>query len=141
MQRVLYRLRPNRVVPAMLAGVATGAGVTSLSAAAIPPMMPIVFAFALIPWALGVFLLGGPVWMALHRFGERGGEAPVLAGAGLIAIPGGAILMATGGGLGIGGLVVLGLLTLVGAGVGLVIWNIAYGPAPTVDADDAEVFQ
>ena len=89
------------------------------------------FFFATIIWALGLFIVGTPVWRVLHWLGLRG---PVTASVTGFVLAGGAIaLIAWEAWMGIG------LNAVLGAVIGHIVWRKAYRPV-AVDRETAEVF-
>lgn len=135
---------------AFLAGLVTGAGLSSLPGLLGGPFVIIAFVIALAPWIVAMTFLGGPLWLVLHRLGLRSPLHFALGGAGM-AFTGTVILLLMLDGMRPAGvpatgsldaaLVVAALLAGVGAVVGVVMQLIAYERGLPSPARVGEVFQ
>lgn len=150
-----YRLRATRILPALFAGAVVGAAVVAL-AFNLPYLLQtgrggmfmilMTFIVALVLWAAGLAVIGGPLWSIAERAGRRSFHHAVALG--LIMTFMAAILLTflmDGGTESLAesgrelvqqgqrtpyGLLVIvrdsGLLALLGGVVGGVVWRIAY---------------
>jgi len=98
----------------------------------------LIFLVALVGWLLGLFLFGLPLWWLFHRNGWRGRRVAMLLGAFttfvivlLLERSGGILAVATGDNSGqhLISFVWIGVMSVLGAIVALVIWRVAYQPA------------
>ena len=151
-----FVLQPVRIPFAVGAGAMVGAaGVTAgYSLPLLDPdalqmvlgMAPLIFVVALMVWAFGLFVIGGPVWVVLHSRNRTRPADALAAGAVttfLVALlfsllmtaslvserQGGYALVEDGQRTAFGWLMLLGgcaLLSTLGGLVGLVIWRVAY---------------
>lgn len=96
----------------------------------------LIFAVALVGWALGLFLFGLPLWWLFHRNGWSSWRVAMLLGAFttfvivlLLERSGGILAVATGASGDLISFVWIAMMAVLGAVVALVIWRIAYRPA------------
>lgn len=139
---------PRRATLAVAAGAAVGAlgvAIVILLPAALAGRITassdllfliLIFAIALVGWALGLFLIGLPLWWLCHRNGWRSRRAAALFGAGTTFVV--VLLLQASDGMfapteSNGGnpmfVARAGVMALLGAIVALVIWRTAYRPA------------
>jgi len=135
-----YRLDPDRVFGALATGAVTGAGITTLPALMAPAIAPVVFLVSLVAWALGVFVLGGAGWWLLRRLRLDNTGAAALAGAFSPAATVLAVAAMDDGLVGSGVITAAAILGVIGGIIGLVVWNMAYRPAPSAP-EVSEVFE
>ena len=152
---VTHRLRNARILPALAAGAVVGATGVAL-AFNLPYLLEtgtggtllvlLTFVVALVVWALGLAVIGAPLWGLAERAGLRGPHHAIALGFGttflaaallLLVMDGGVVTLRDGGRTLVDqgmrtpwGLWVLvrdsGLFALLGGLVALVVWRIAY---------------
>ena len=117
----------SMVVTALAGGAAAVA-----QAAAIGLMIGLMSAFyAAVAFGIGLVVVGGPAWLALHGLGARRRWAAVLTGAVLATAPGVIFLAAVASEEGDRGAMPLAaFLILPGAAAGWVLHRVAYGRPP-----------